>query len=431
VRVETLAVGTELLLGDIVNGNGAWLGQELTAHGFDVVFGAVVGDNIKRIALALRTAIERSDAIVVTGGLGPTQDDLTRDAMAEVAGVEMLRDEAIVTGLKVRAEGLGRDLPERNLRQADIPLGATVIDNTRGTAPGLQMDVDGGLVIYALPGVPHEMKAMFTESVLPDLVRRSGGGAAAIVSRVLRTIGLWESAIAEMLAQVDASLGDERPHDPTTPTLAYLAGSGEVRVRITAKAATAEQARQRIEVVEHVARHLLGPAVYGADDDTIEGVVHRELQERGETVAVAESLTGGSLAARLTTTPGASASFLGGVTAYATELKGELLGVPGAVLDRHGAVAAETAAAMATGVRAKLGATYGLALTGVAGPTEQEGKPPGLVHAALATATTVVHRELRLPGDREQVRQLAVVVALDMLRRHLTGVLPEAAEQRS
>jgi nicotinamide-nucleotide amidase len=433
VRVETLAVGTELLLGDIVNGNAAWLGRELAAHGFDVVAGAVVGDNVDRTADAIRGALARSDALIITGGLGPTQDDLTRDAMALVAGVGLARDPAIVAALEQRARGLGRDLPERNLQQADVPVGAAVLDNDRGTAPGLQMDVaDPGAtgVVYALPGVPHEMTAMFTAHVLPDLVRRAGGGAA-IVSRVLRTIGLWESAIAEMLADLDAGLGVERASDPSTPTLAYLAGSGEVRVRITAKADSAEDARARIAPVEHTIRTALGPAVYGADDDTIDSVVHTILQERGETVAVAESLTGGLLAARLTTRPGASLSFRGGVTAYATDLKAGLLGVDGALLDRVGAVAAETAAAMASGVRQRLASTYGLALTGVAGPTEQEGKPPGLVFAALATPNGTVERQMRLPGDRDQVRQLAVVIALDLLRRHLTDVLPETGEQRS
>jgi len=430
VRVETLAVGTELLLGDIVNGNAAWLGQELAAHGFDVVAGSMVGDNIERIATAIREAAGRSDALIITGGLGPTQDDLTRDALAAVAGVGLMRDERIVAALVERARGLGRELPERNLRQADVPDGATVLDNDRGTAPGLQMEITvagANTVVYALPGVPHEMTAMFTRQVLPDLARRAGGGAA-IVSRVLHTIGLWESAIAELLGELDTSLGRTRLTDPATPTLAYLAGRGEVRVRITAKAASAADARARIEPVEQAVREALGPAVYGVDDDTVDSVVHTLLQARGETVAVAESLTGGLLSARLTTMPGASNSYRGGVTAYATDLKATLLEVADDLLQRVGAVAGETAAAMAAGVRRRLGATYGVALTGVAGPTEQEGKPAGLVYAALATPTQTVQRTLRLPGDRDQVRQLAVVVALDLLRRHLTGVLPETAE---
>jgi nicotinamide-nucleotide amidase len=431
VRVETLAVGTELLLGDTENSNASWLGRELAARGFDVVAGAVVGDNIDRIATAIRDANERSDALVITGGLGPTQDDLTREALAAVAGVPIDRNERIAAALVERAKGLGRELPARNFQQADVPRGADVIDNARGTAPGLRMQIKDGdatLVVYALPGVPHEMKAMFTNAVLPDLVGRAGAGAA-IVSRVVHTIGLWESAIAEQLGDLDTQLGDQRAHDPATPTLAYLAGGGEVRVRITAKARSVDEAEQQIRPVEEAVRTALGPAVYGVDDDTIDTVVHGLLQARGETVAVAESLTGGLLAARLTATPGASESFRGGVTAYATDLKAELLGIPAELLGQVGAVAPETAQEMAAGVRSRLGATYGLALTGVAGPSEQEGKPPGLVYAALATPASVVVRELRLPGDRDQVRQLAVVVALDLLRRHLTGALPETVEQ--
>jgi nicotinamide-nucleotide amidase len=431
VRVETLAVGTELLLGDIVNGNAAWLGHELAVHGFDVVAGAVVGDNVERIAEAIRAACSRSDALIITGGLGPTQDDLTREAIAAVADVALVRDGRIVAGLIERAAGLGRELPQRNLRQADVPAGAAVMENARGTAPGLQMELgsaSSNAVVYALPGVPHEMTAMFTGQVLPDLLRRAGGGAA-IVSRVLHTIGLWESAVAEMLGDLDATFGEERAHDPRTPTLAYLAGGGEVRVRITAKAPTEAEARERIAPVEGLVRSALGPAVYGADDETIDSVVHGLLQQRSETVAVAESLTGGLLAARLTATPGASVSFRGGVVAYATDLKVGLLGISPDLINRVGAVAAETAAAMAIGVRDRLGADYGLALTGVAGPTEQEGKPPGLVYAALATPFATVGRELRLPGDRDQIRQLAVTVALDLLRRQLTGALPETVEQ--
>ena len=281
--------------------------------------GAVVGDNVERIAEATRAALSRSEALVITGGLGPTQDDLTREALAAVAGVDLVRAEDIVGALVERAQGLGRELPERNLRQADVPVGARTLANARGTAPGLAMELSGG-VVYALPGVPHEMEAMFTEQVLPDLLRRAGGGAA-IVSRVVHTIGLWESAVAELLGDLDARLGAERNDDPFTPTLAYLAGGGEVRVRITAKAPTGDEARARIAPVENIVRALLGPAVYGVDADTIDSVVHGLLEQRAETVAVAESLTGGLLSARLTAPPGSSVSFRGGVTAYATDLK--------------------------------------------------------------------------------------------------------------
>jgi nicotinamide-nucleotide amidase len=427
VRVETLAVGTELLLGDIVNGNAAWLGQRLAENGFDVVAGAVVGDNIERIAEAVRLALSRSDALLITGGLGPTQDDLTREALALVAGVGMHRDELTVASLYDRAAQLGRELPERNLRQADVPDGAVQLPNANGTAPGLRLDLQGG-VVYALPGVPYEMTTMVLEQVLPDLAARAGL-PSAIVSRTLRTIGHWESAVAELLSALDARLGDEHDRDPTTPTLAYLAGGGEVRVRITAKAPSAAEAQARIAPVEAAVRALLGAAVYGADDEAIDTVVHRLLRDRGETVAVAESLTGGLLGARLTRMPGSSETFRGGVVAYATELKAGLLGVPVDVLQTHGAVSGRAAAAMAIGTRTALGSTYGVALTGVAGPEPQEGKEPGLVYVGLASPEATVVRELRLPGDRDRVRELAVTASLDLLRRHLAGVLPETAEE--
>jgi nicotinamide-nucleotide amidase len=427
VRVETLAVGTELLLGDIVNGNAAWLGQRLAANGLDVVAGAVVGDNIERIADAIRLALSRSDALLITGGLGPTQDDVTREALALVAGVGMRRDEQIVASLYERAGRLGRDLPERNLRQADVPEGATPLLNTKGTAPGLRVELPDG-VVYALPGVPFEMETMVLEQVLPDLAARAGL-PSSIVSRTLRTIGLWESAVAELLAGLDTRLGATHASDPTTPTLAYLAGGGEVRVRITAKASSTEEAQARIAPVEAEVRGLLGPAVYGADHDSIDRVVHRLLRERGETVAVAESLTGGLLGARLTRMPGASETFRGGVVAYATDVKADLLGVPADLLEAHGAVSGPTAAALAEGARRSVGATYALALTGVAGPEPDEGKPPGLVYVGMATPTTTLVRELKLPGDRERIRELAVTASLDLLRRYLLGVLPETAEE--
>ena len=426
MHVETLAVGTELLLGDIVNGNAAWLGQRLAENGFDVVAGAVVGDNVERIADAIRLALSRSDALLITGGLGPTQDDLTREALARVAGVGMQRDERIVAALHERAGRLGRELPERNLRQADVPVGAVPLPNANGTAPGLRFALPGG-VVYALPGVPFEMEAMVLDQVLPDLAALAGL-PAAIVSRTLRTIGLWESAVAELLGPVDTRLGTEHAGDPTTPTLAYLAGGGEVRVRITAKAPSAADAQTRIASVEAEVRALLGAAVYGADDDAIDSVVHGLLRERGETLAVAESLTGGLLGARLTRMPGSSETFRGGVVAYATDMKARLLDVPPETLVRDGAVSAATATAMAEGVQSLFGSTYGLALTGVAGPDNQEGKAPGLVYVALGAPEGRSVRELTLPGDRERVRELAVTASLDLLRRHLAGLLAPARE---
>lgn len=410
MRVELLAVGTELLFGDIVNTNAAWLGQRLAEIGADVTTSVVVGDNLDRIASAVRVALDRADALVVTGGIGPTQDDLTREGLAAAAGVALVRDAGLEAGLRARFEALRRDVPEMNYRQADLPSGAASIPNRRGTAPGVRIEIGGG-VAYALPGVPHEMHAMFTDTVLPDLLRL-GGQPACIVHRVLRTAGLWESAVAAALApQV------ERLERSGGVTVAFLASGGQTRVRLTAKAATPGEALALIAPEESLARDALGAAVYGADDDTLDGVVASLLRSRGATVAVAESLTAGLLGAELTKAAGASDVFAGGVLAYATEVKHDLLGVPEDVP----VVSDECAVAMASGVRALLGATYGLALTGVAGPASQEGKPPGTVHVGLAGPSGTAARALRLPGDRALVRGYAVVAALNLLRLHLLG----------
>jgi len=414
VRVELLAVGTELLLGDIVNTNAAWLGRRLAAAGLDVTTAAVVGDNIGRITAAVSGGLERADALVMTGGLGPTQDDLTREALASVAGVALVRDPGLERALRERYAGFGHGVPERNYRQADRPSNADVLANPRGSAPGLCLELPAG-VVYALPGVPHEMEAMFTASVLPDLLRRAGK-PAVIVSRVLRVAGMWESAVADALAELEAEL-----EAVGNPTMAFLAERGEVRVRLTAKAADDAAAARLIEPVERLARATLGANVYGADEETLAIATSRLLLEAGATVAVAESLTGGLLGARLSEEAGSSATFRGGVVAYATGLKADLLGVGAATLDRSGAVSAETAVAMAEGVRHRLGATYGLSLTGVAGPEEQEGAPVGTVYAGLAGpggSAAVLHR---LTGDRARVRVLATLAALDLLRRHLLG----------
>jgi nicotinamide-nucleotide amidase len=411
MRVELLAVGTELLFGDIVNGNAAWLGQRLAEVGIDVTTSVVVGDNIGRIAEAVTVALGRADALVVTGGLGPTQDDLTREALAEAAGVALARDPDLEAGLRERFTALRRDVPELNYRQADLPAGATAIPNRRGTAPGVRIELLRG-VAYALPGVSYEMEEMFADHVLPDLLR-IGGQPACIVHRVLRTAGIWESAVAAALApQV------ERLERSGGVTVAFLASGGQTRVRLTAKAATYDAARALIAPEEAAARSALGAAVYGADDDTLDGVVVAMLRARGATVATAESLTGGLLGAELSRSPGASDVYVGSVVAYATALKTALLGVPASLLS-SGAVSAEVAAAMAEGARERLGATYALSLTGVAGPGDPDGVRAGTVHVGLSGPAGTTTRALRLPGERPLVRAYSVVAALNVLRLHL------------
>jgi nicotinamide-nucleotide amidase len=413
MRIEIVAVGTELLLGQIADTNSAWLGEQLALGGVDSHFHQAVGDNLDRIVLALRTALARSDGVVVCGGLGPTHDDITRDAIAEVMNVSLVRDSAIVERIGQMFSTRGRAMPESNGRQADVPERATPIVQMLGTAPGLICPV-GHKVIYALPGVPYEMYEMFSRAVLPDLQRRMAehGEVSVIASRVVRTWGHSESGLAELLAPrikaLDAGGGN--------PTIAFLASGIEgIKVRITAKAADAEEADALLHAEEEHVRALVGEAVFGFDDDTMESVVADLLKARGLTLGLAESLTGGLVASRLVAVEGASDWFRGSIVSYASEIKYQLLGVPVGPV-----VSAPAARAMAEGACRVLGADVGLALTGVAGPTEQEGQPPGTVFVGLARPGAETESlEAHLPGDRDRVRQYANISALDLLRRRL------------
>jgi nicotinamide-nucleotide amidase len=421
MRIEVLAVGTELLLGQIADTNSAWMGEQLALAGVDSHFHQAVGDNQSRIVLALRTALARSDGVVVCGGLGPTHDDITRDAIAEVMNVPLVRDPEIVERIATMFQSRGRDMPESNGRQADVPVGATPIPQQLGTAPGLICPV-GHKVVYALPGVPYELVEMFTRAVLPDLRRRadSAGEAAVIMSRVVRTWGMSESGLAELLAPRIAALDAA----PGRPTIAFLASGIEgIKVRITAKATDAEHARALLDAEEAEVRALVGEAVFGVDDDTMEVAVAALLVDHGLTLGLAESLTGGLVASRLVGVPGASAWFRGSIVGYASEVKHTVLGVP------DGPVVTEPAArAMAEGARRVLGADIGLALTGVAGPDEQEGVAPGTVIVGLAlTGGGAESLVIHLPGDRERVRQYAAISALDLLRRRLVAEVPAEA----
>jgi nicotinamide-nucleotide amidase len=415
VRCEIIGVGTELLLGQIVNTNAAWIGQRLADVGWDCLRHTAVGDNPRRIADTITEALGRADAVILTGGLGPTQDDVTREALAAVAGVPLVRQPELETWLRERFASMGvQRMAEMNLRQADVPEGARTIDNPRGTAPGLIVVV-GGKPVYAVPGVPREMEGMLERVVLPDLAARAGEGRA-IVSRTLRTAGVGESRLAERLTPLwdDAGAGDV--------TLAYLASPGEVRVRLTAVGATREEALAEIAPVEARVRGELGEIVYGLDEETLEAVVGRLLRERGLTLATAESLTGGLVGGRITGHPGASDYYLGGVVAYATDAKSSQLGVDRDLLDADGPVSEPVAAAMAEGARKAFGADLGLAATGVAGPTEQSGRPVGTLCLGVADAAGTTTRTLTAPGDRTQVRLWTSSVALDLLRRRLEGL---------
>lgn len=409
MRAEVVAVGTELLLGDIDNTNASFIGRALAGIGVDCFVHTAVGDNTERIADALRAALTRADAVIVTGGLGPTQDDVTREAIAVVTGAALRRIPELEERLRRRFAEFGRPMPEANLRQAEVPGGARVIDQTFGTAPGLIVEHEGG-VIYAVPGVPAEMRDMLERAVLPDLMVRMGE-AARIVSRVVRVAGMTESGVAEHLAPVWDSLGEG-------VKMAFLAGGGEVRVRLTAKAPDDARAQELLAAAEARVRAVLGAAVVGTGDETLEAVTGALLLARGWTLGCAESLTGGALGARIVSVPGASEYFRGSIVSYATSSKRDLLGVPPEDLERHGPVSPPVARAMAEGARRVLGADVGLAATGVAGPVAQ-GRPVGTVVLAVAGPHGVTHREVRLPGDRTTVRTLAAGAALNLLRLYL------------
>lgn len=409
---EVLAVGTELLLGQINDTNSSWIGEQLAANGIDSLQQVKVGDNHARIVTAMRAALDRADAVVVCGGLGPTHDDITREAAAEVMGVELRMDDEVADRIALMFSSRGRRMPENNLRQAMVPEGASVIEQVRGTAPGLICPV-GEKVMYLVPGVPHEMEEMLHRAILPDLRRRSGDDAV-IVSRVLRTWGESESGLNERLAGLITRL-DEIGN----PTLAFLASGWEgLKVRLTAKAPTAEGAEALLGEWEAEVRAELGALVFGVDGDTMESVLLQQLRELGWSLGLAESLTGGLVSARLVGVPGASDVLRGAVVSYSTDVKHDLLDVPPGPV-----VSEEAAVAMAVGAQRVLGADVGLSLTGVAGPTEQDGMPVGTLFVGIAvpgSVPEVVH--VRLPGSREIMRQLSVISALDALRRRLPDV---------
>jgi nicotinamide-nucleotide amidase len=414
---EVLAVGTELLLGQIVDTNSNWIGEQLALNGIACHRQVKVGDNLARIVECLREALDRSDAVIVCGGLGPTHDDITREAIAEVMGVGLHHDEEVAERIREMFAARGRRMADNNLRQAQVPDGAAVIPQTRGTAPGLVCPVrlpgsSSEKVAYLVPGVPHEMKDMLERVILADLRRRSGD-ASVIVSRTLRTWGESESGLNERL---DGIIG--RLDAVGNPTLAFLASGWEgIKVRLTARATTPEAALALIAPIEAEIRTEVGIQVFGTDDDTMESVVLQMLRDRGLSLGLAESVTGGLVSGRLTAVPGASDVLRGAIVSYASEVKFDVLGVP-----RGPVVNEETAVAMAAGARRVLGADVGIGLTGVAGPSEQDGMSVGTLCLGLVIGDDApVSTTLRLPGQRQQMREFSVISALDLLRRTLLG----------
>jgi nicotinamide-nucleotide amidase len=421
VRAEIVAVGSELLLGHHVDTNSTFIAAELAASGIDCHFQTRVGDNIDRIVAALEVALARSEAVIVCGGLGPTHDDVTREAIAKVMGAELLRDKDVLERTRAIFAKRGRQMSPNNEKQADVPVGARVIAQAIGTAPGLICPV-GEKVVYAVPGVPEEMKEMVRRAVLPDLEARSTTHAV-IASRTLRTCGLAESLLAQTLApRVEAlQRGGEG-----VPTIAFLAsGINGINVRITVKTADAASAKLALDAEEAALRALLGERVFGIDEESMEHVVGALLLERGWKLGLAESFTGGLISSRIVAEPGASSWYVGALVCYASSVKHEILGMKeGPVVTKDGA------RAMAEGIRRLLGAVVGLSTTGVAGPNSQEGLPPGTAFAGIALPGEEPEvLSLSLSGGRDVIREIATITALDALRRRL--LLSCGSEERA
>jgi nicotinamide-nucleotide amidase len=416
MRCEVVAVGTELLLGQINDTNSSWIGQELAAVGIDSHFQTKVGDNLDRMVSVIQHALSRSDAVICTGGLGPTQDDITRDAIAAVMGVDLEVDEELVAKIESMWGLRGREMPANNRQQARIPVGARAIPVQPGTAPGIvaTFEFDGeSKTIYAVPGVPWEMHDMMRGFIIDDMVRRSGS-QSIIRSRTLRTWGQSESGLAELLADEITRLDATGDADGGV-TLAFLASGIEgLKLRITAKGPDEDVVSAQLDEEEARVREIIGPIVFGVDDQTMESVILSLCVEQGLTLGTAESLTGGLIAQRLTATPGSSAAFRGGVITYATDVKTSLLHVPAGP-----SVSEETVEAMALGACKVLGVEVSVATTGVAGPDAWEGIPPGTVWIATCIEGEVETQLLRYRTDRNRTRQYTTITVLNELRKRL------------
>lgn len=414
VRAELISVGTEILLGEILDTNSQYIASRLPAIGIDLYHQSTVGDNLGRISEAIERGLQRSDVVLMTGGLGPTDDDLTREAIAQVLGETMFVDSEAERRLRAFFTVRGVTFPERNVKQTMLVPSATAIPNPRGTAPGWWVEKNTSTdspgetqYIIAMPGPPSEMQRMWEQEVEPKLMKLAAGGV--LVSRVLKTIGVGESHIDEMVAPLLHS---------TNPTIGVYAKPDGVYLRLAAKADSQEHAWVLLAPVEEEARRILGTIVWGADNDTLEGVVGEMLRERSLTLATMESATGGLLASTITDVPGSSIYFRGGYVAYTGRMKMSL-GVSAELIEKHGTVSAEVAGDMARAARASLDADYGLAVTGVAGPDELEGAPPGTMHIAVHGGLGAEHISYTFYQGRAATKRRAVTTALFLLRRVL------------
>jgi nicotinamide-nucleotide amidase len=411
VKLEVVTIGTELVLGLTLDSNAAELGRALAAAGAEIVRHVSVPDRPEAIRSAVAEALERTGFVIATGGLGPTRDDMTKHEVAAVFGVPLRLDEAVLRGLEARFRRLGRPMPAINRTQAEVPEGATVLPNPRGTAPGLWLEDARGRVAVLLPGVPSEMRGLLVDEVLPRLARRAGSGTV-VLSRTLRTTGVPESALAERVGPLEDDLAPL--------TLAYIPSTDGVDLRVTAWGLRADEAERLVDAATAQLRRRAGEHVYGEDGTDLAAVVLQLLRARRERLAAAESCTGGLLGARVTAIPEASDVFAGGVVAYDDDVKTTLLDVPPALVEHHGAVSEEVVRAMAEGAQRRFGTAAALAITGIAGPSGgTPEKPVGTVWVAarLGTATHALRRVF--PGDRSEIRARSAQAALDLLRRLL------------
>src|SRR6202166_2349622 len=424
MKAEIIAVGSELLTPDRLDTNSLFLTEELNAIGIEVLRKTVVGDNRELLAEAFRDALNRVPLIISSGGLGPTEDDLTRETVADLLGRKLRRNDAILRYIEGRFRSLGREMPEVNVRQAMVPEGAEILENPRGTAPGLWLE-DSGRVVVLLPGPPREMKPLFREQVLPRLERRVSG--VRLYSRELRVTGLGESHVEQRILLIYKRF----PEVQTT----ILAAPGETQIHLRFWTDDAARAKKILDEIVQGFEIALSDRIFSQDGRSLEEVVAEQLTLNNATIAAAESCTGGLLAQRLTSIAGSSSYFLGGVVCYSNELKTTWAGVPAELIQAKGAVSAEVAIALADGIRRRVGSTFGLGITGIAGPgggTEE--KPVGTVHIALAHAGGVKERGVLFPGDREAIRWHASQLALDLVRIHFLyngGEPPARGAKRS
>jgi len=412
VKLEVVTIGSELLLGQVVDTNAAELGRALAAAGAEVVRHVSVADRPEAIRAAVAESLERTGFVITTGGLGPTRDDMTKVEVAAIFGTPLKLDETVLRSLEERFRRLGRTMPAVNRTQAEVPEGATVLPNPRGTAPGLWVEDGAGRVVVMLPGVPSEMRGLLAEEVLPRISQRSGG--SVVRSRTVRTTGIAESALAERVGAIEEEIAPL--------TLAYLPSTEGVDLRVTAWGLREEDAERRLAAAIATLQDRAGDHRYGDDGTDLAAVVLERLRARRARLVVAESCTGGLLGARITAVPGASDVFIGGVVAYDNVVKSGTLDVPPELLERHGAVSEQVVSAMAHGVQRQFAVDAALAITGIAGPTGGTAdKPVGTVWMAARLGSEARALKRIFPGDRGDIRARAAQGALDLLRRLIAG----------